>query len=458
MPEQPGCSVRRSSSRVDRTGVRLVFEWSLVDRNGSALRFLRPDYHRQYHDLNHVWRLNHPRCMATEAMHPTRPVLRSRISRTAEPDRVGRPRRHRTSSPASAAVIFISFVLFRCFAGPARIHATEPPPRSIAPYSVNYHQENDGPWLRYNDTTDRYYTHGISLSVTHQPDWAGRLAGTIPFAPPSGNLHSGIGYGVTHRIFTPDGLTEEGVITDDRPYAGYLHLTMALQRGNTRIMDHLQLDIGAFGPIVQAGRIQSEAHRAWGGRDPRGWHNQLKNEPTLQTWVSRSYRLGIALGRDRWGRVRVLSDATGAGPGLQLIPYGELGLGTVFRRIEAGTTVRLGFNLPARFGSPRMGRPHGAVGTVYPGVSLFGIVVAAGRVVGHNGLIEGNTFRDSHGIEATPLVMRLELGAGLAIGVGPWSLEATYLHIGMSPEFDSQTGSHRYGSAMVSLSRPYRHR
>jgi len=315
------------------------------------------------------------------------------------------------------------------------------PAQASRPVAVSYHQENDSPWLNQLDHTDRYYTHGIAASVTHRPRWSERLAARLPFG--RNVTRAGVGYVLAHEMYTPEDLGTDEINEDDRPYAGYAYLGVAHHRASQHSLDQLQLDIGLVGPITHAGEIQTRSHEMWGGRDPRGWHNQLGNEPTLQLWLRRVGRIG--LGGQR-------------GFGLQLLPSAELALGSVRRHLQLATLVRVGVNLPDDFGPPRLGASRNAVAEPRPGLGLFAFGGVGGRAVRHNKLISGNNTRTSHGRPVRRAVGTLQAGVGGALRVRSWSLEAVYSQTVVSEEFYGQNGRHRYGSAVFTISGPHRHR
>ena len=327
-------------------------------------------------------------------------------------------------------LLLASFLPFLLLPGPS-VAADEGEGREA--FSLGYHQENDGPWLNRINGTDRYYTHGIAISVTHRPEWGRDLAELVPFGGET--VRSGVGYLIAHEMYTPEDLEEDDLITDDHPAAGYAYLGVTHQRASSNTLDRLQFDIGAVGPITQAERIQTYAHENWGGRDPRGWRHQLENEPTLQLWLERKWRFGA-------GEVF----------GIQLLPELGLGFGTVVRQVRLGSTVRIGFNLPDDFGSAGFGSPREATAEPERGLGIFGFAGAAARAVAHNKLISGN---GEAGVTTETFVGDLSLGGGVVLRIGSWSAEAHYAHVVASPEFEGQIDPHRYGSATFAIGGPY---
>ena len=315
---------------------------------------------------------------------------------------------------------------------------TGEPTSASRPVAVSYHQENDSPWLNQIDQTDRYYTHGIAVSVTHRPQWGDRLSERLPFGRDAGR--SGVGYVLAHEMYTPDDLRADGVVENDRPYAGYAYFGVAHHRASQHALDQLQLDLGFVGPITQAGEIQTRSHEMWGGRNPRGWDNQLADEPTLQLWLRRVGR--FALGREH-------------GFGLQLLPSAELAVGSVRLHLELAAVLRVGMNLPADFGTSQLGSPRSPIAEPRAGPAVFVFGGARGRAVAHNMLISGNNIRSSHGRPISRAVGRVQAGLGATLRIRSWSLEAVYSQTVVSEQFQGQDGGHRYGSAVFSISGPH---
>ncbi|MFP4535172.1 MAG: lipid A deacylase LpxR family protein [Spirochaetaceae bacterium] len=305
-----------------------------------------------------------------------------------------------------------------------------------APFSLGYRQENDGPWVNPVNGTDRYYTHGVAMSVTHQPEWGRELAELLPFGRNS--TRSGVGYLFAHEMYTPENLSESEPIADDRPYAGYAYLGVAHYRAGPATLEHLRIDVGAVGPATQAEEIQTYAHENWGGREPRGWSNQLANRPTVQLSFERRWRLQAG------GRFAV-----------QLLPQLVAGLGTLRSEARLGSSLRLGFNLPVDFGPSRFGSPREATALPQPGLGIFGIAGAAGRAVGHDALFSGGESDTGPGRRVEHVVGELSVGGGAVLRVHSWSLEAHYAQVLVSPEFRGQEGRHRYGSAFFAIAGPH---
>jgi hypothetical protein len=237
-------------------------------------------------------------------------------------------------------------------------------------------------------------------------------------------------------MYTPANLTAAEPLPDDRPYAGYAYLGVAHYRFWRRTLDRLQLDVGAVGPITRAGEIQSFAHNNWGGADPRGWHNQIENEPTLQLEAERTWLL-----------------EAGAPFGMQLLPAVAMEIGSIVSQLRLGTTVRIGFNLPEDAGPPRFGSPREPTAEPERGLGIFGFAGVAGRGVAYNRLISGNRGVEGPGRRAETCIGELSFGGGVVLRLRSWSIEAHYAQVVVSPEFQAQERAHRYGSGFLAIGR-----
>ena len=84
-------------------------------------------------------------------------------------------------------------------------------------------------------------------------------------------------------MYTPQNLHTSALITNDRPYAGWLYGGVYLQRrddgggSSVPVEENFEVDFGTTGPAALADTIQTWFHRAYVPNDvPNGWHNQLR--------------------------------------------------------------------------------------------------------------------------------------------------------------------------------------
>lgn len=310
------------------------------------------------------------------------------------------------------------------------------------PFTLTAYWENDGGPLKQNNLTDRHYTNGLAVSLTHQPDWAHNLAPHMPFAEAFGEAQTGAGYIVGQSMFTPDDIEATAIIEDDRPYAAYLFTSVFWQRANDVTMDHLQFELGVVGPASQAGDLQVAIHELVDEDRPRGWKNQLGDEVTVQFHLRKKWRLNVL--DHQLLRIPLQ---------WQFIPQTGLALGTVHRHVDGGALLRVGGNLPDDFGPGRLADVGAATGTPNEGWGMYGFVRATGRLVDHNLFLEGNTFRDSaHTVNNERWGGEVQGGVSIQYHHGACHLEVIYSQTFISEEFAGQDGSNAYGGLSIALS------
>jgi lipid A 3-O-deacylase len=295
--------------------------------------------------------------------------------------------------------------------------------------------------------TDRHYMHGSRASCMSENQAGGTNARDIAnaFSFSVGGyslLDSGqdVRYSVAlgQTMFTPEDLTRTDLIADDRPYAGWLFGSVGLvlgprfeQRpGSTAFdrMESLQLTLGVVGPLSGADRTQKFVHSVIDGQKPRGWRNQLRNEPGFileyeQKWRTESWNLLP-------GSNLLQAD---------LMPSAGVALGNIHTYGSVAATFRFGNRLSNDFGPPRI-RPSVAGSEYYepgPGERLGAYLFfsVGGRAVARNIFLDGNSFRSSHSVEKKHFVGDLQFGAVVSL----WGAARVSLtHIIRSREFDEQ--------------------
>lgn len=298
----------------------------------------------------------------------------------------------------------------------------------------NFQWEND---LLARSHTDRHYTNGLRLSFLQREDgapaWLLRISRSLPWFPEGGRVRAAWALG--QNLYTPEDIEAEELVVDDRPYAAWLYASGGLVVENGRVLDITEISLGIVGPGAGGQTLQRWVHGTNKSPDPRGWQNQLPNEPALQlTW------------QRKWRQLA----AAGDGLGFDLMPHLGGGLGNVFVYGAAGATARVGLDLAADYGPPR-------IGPSLPGSELFlgGNRSTSGylflgveaRGVLHNLFLDGSTFHDSHSVERRPFV--LEAQAGLALRFR--KVRVAYTYVFRTEEFEGQDGADRFGALTLSL-------
>jgi hypothetical protein len=271
------------------------------------------------------------------------------------------------------------------------------------------------------DDEDRGYTNGLQFTLR-----SGNLQG---FAEPDclplpvraidrviEALHDGdlrqknVLFSVFHGVFTPADHTATTVIGNDRPYAAVLLLGAGYNaRRSDSTMHSTQLRLGMVGPSAKGEQLQNGLHKIIGVNEYRGWGNQLRDEPLLQLLHER-------LRRVRFG-------ATPFDLESDLIGHWGGSLGNFATYANAGAEWRFGRNLSTDFGTDplRADGENVARGDAPPQRLAWHAFVSFDlRVVAHDVTLDGNTWKDSHGVQKKRWVA--DLGYGVAVVHGSWKL------------------------------------
>lgn len=284
--------------------------------------------------------------------------------------------------------------------------------------------------------TDNNYTNGIRfawLSSEHgAPDWVQQASRTLLPLDSEGNKR--VSFSLGQSMFTPDNLRERALIRNDRPYGGWLYASFGLLSDTGETLDNLLITAGVVGSPSLARQTQRLVHRLIDSPRPNGWHNQLETEPGLIVTYERKWR--------SWQAPMLFGLETDA------MPHLGASLGNVFTDAIAGATLRVGEDLPADYGAPRI-RPSLPGSDFFIPTQTWGWYLFAGaeaRLVGRNIFLDGNTFRDSHSVDKEPLVGGLQ--AGITVTYGDTRL--TYTHVFLTREFEQQHRPAQFGALSLS--------
>jgi lipid A 3-O-deacylase len=290
-------------------------------------------------------------------------------------------------------------------------------------HSLNLNWENDA--IR---RSDRHYTQGSRISYWSAdqmaPNWARRASESVPawgFNPEALKF----GFELGHEIYTPENLDAAELVSDDRPYAGWLYGSASLQRrGRGRInfptMEEYRLDLGIIGSESQA----EETQKVWHGRDPSGWNHQLKTEAGFAFRYTRTYLIRARLG---------------SGWSIDYLPAFNASAGNVDTHFALESVLQFGCNVPNRFEVP------GEKSRTRFGIYGFGKV--GGRFVARNIFLDGNTWRSSHSVDKTAWVGDVEVGITLVLK----SVELTASNNYRTREFHGQDRADSFGSATLTF-------
>ncbi|MDX1529545.1 MAG: lipid A deacylase LpxR family protein, partial [Gammaproteobacteria bacterium] len=216
-------------------------------------------------------------------------------------------------------------------------------------WTFSVHFEND----LFADT-DRNYTSGVKFSWVSPdltrfrddrqlPEWIYPYVEALPFINEP-NRERNIVFSLGQSIYTPQDTERSDLITDDRPYAGWLYLGLGFHSKTESRLDTIEVQLGVVGELSLAKQTQILVHKARDIPTPNGWQHQLENEPGINLIYERNWRHELA-GGDR-------------GLGADIITHAGASLGNVYTYANLGFEIRAGWNLPEDFGTSTI-RPGG---------------------------------------------------------------------------------------------------
>lgn len=316
-------------------------------------------------------------------------------------------------------------------------------------WTLNLYFEND---LFAN--TDEGYTNGMRASWVSPdlhdyledpalPGWIRSINERLTFFHEARTgLQRNLAFSLGQTLFTPQDLTREDVIEDDRPYAGWLFVSMGYQTRNRNQLDTLEASFGIVGPAALGEELQNVMHDLRGFDRFEGWDNQLENEPGILFLWEHKRKLEYEYHENsRFG--------------FDLIGHAGIALGNVRTYLNAGAEFRVGWAIPDDFGTSAL-RPGGDNST--PAV-IWDPRIAAdrkwgfhfflsfdSRLVGRNIFLDGNTFRESHSVDKKLVVTDGAVGVSFIYG----GVKISYAQIYRSKEFTQQNSFNSYGSLAIS--------
>ena len=306
-------------------------------------------------------------------------------------------------------------------------------------YVISIQFENDF----FGGGSDRHFTHGTRLACLTPPiKWITDAADKLPWFSsekalnnPKDALKARASVSIGQNIYTPEDISDPELITDDRPYAGWLYLGFGLvaNQGSKRY-DKLELEIGMIGPYSFAEEVQTFWHSLFDLKVPEGWDNQLDSEPGAVLYYEQARR---------FGRKKLLF-----GLESDVIPHVGGSLGNVFTHVAAGFTLRLGSNLVDDFGPPRIrpSLPGGGYFRLNKSFNFYIFSGVEGRAVLRNIFLDGNTFSNSHSVDKMLFVGDLQVGLAVQLN----RFRFTYTQIYRTKEFEGQDRSDVFGSLSLS--------
>ena len=299
----------------------------------------------------------------------------------------------------------------------------------------------------FTDNSDDGYTNGMGYAWgrvgfdefddSNTPGWIQWLSEDL-YISTMPDKRRAISYQVFQTITNPTDSDIKDLQPDDYPYAGTLTWKVTQYAIDDEVTDTVSLLLGAVGPVSGAEPTQKLVHELTDSVDPKGWDNQLNNEPLFQLGAGRKWRL--------------LDGNITGGTDYDVITAVEGTVGNYSSNADVGVTFRFGTDLlqtypvasllPAREVNPLTGT---AVGSYYVFVSVMG------RYQANSIIIDGNSsaFDDDNNSDITLEHGQNFVSAGFAVSFKSWSLLLSAVSASKDVEEDDDD-RYSFGSLSVS--------
>jgi hypothetical protein len=255
--------------------------------------------------------------------------------------------------------------------------------------------------------SDNQFSNGISLQWHGAPNRRWEDVGGTPafgkgvakwFLPTKRNdLYFREGWAIGQSLQTPDDTEREDLIVDDVPYAAALMAQNAWIAFDDRRLYGFGWLFGIGGPAAMGEEVQKAFHNLIGSTEPKGWDNQLENEPLLNVYFVHQRKLA----RGRHGDI-----AAGV----------QAQAGNLQTAVDVMLVTRFGWHVPRGFGytPDPIGSTLSYDAHLPPSEktdwTFYGSLTARGVALGRVWFYDGNTFKDSHSIDHNTFVGSLIFG------------------------------------------------
>ena len=282
---------------------------------------------------------------------------------------------------------------------------------------------------------DRDYTNGIRVAMVsseeRMPVLIQKIAHILPLAN-DGQKRIGIAAG--QSMFAPEDISRTTPLASDHPYAGWLYGSVGMVSDTGTTLDNVMLTLGVVGPMSYAEQSQKFVHHVIDSPQPQGWDSQLRNE------------LGVVLTYER--KWRGLYELSPFGVGIDVTPHVGVNVGNVNTDASAGATFRVGYDLPADYGPPRIRPSLPGSDFFIPTKELGGYLftTVGEQAVVRNIFLDGNTFRDDPHVNKETWVGSVQVGAAMTYGL----TRLSYTQVFMTKEYATQEHASEFGVITLS--------
>lgn len=233
------------------------------------------------------------------------------------------------------------------------------------------------------------------------PDFIRRWGTSIPTLGAGQRVYR-VSAGLGQITQTPVDLKRRDLIEEDVPYAGALLASLSWYGFSNDAFAGFEFVTGVVGPASGVGSVQKASHQLLGITEPRGWDNELRNEPIVNFNYLRKRKLA---------NFHHASDRSS-----DITLGGRICLGNLITQAGASVEMRYGRNMPGGFVdvpdpigydmtyNAALAPPNPAAASFYGSVVLRAVGVA------RDIFLDGNTFRHSHSVEKKTFVGSAILG------------------------------------------------
>ena len=247
--------------------------------------------------------------------------------------------------------------------------------------------------------------------------------------------------GIRQFFYTPDDILLGNTIRPyERDYCGVAEGFYQMWKKETVLGEPeyvmYELDFGVMGPLALGAQTQSYAHRIIPGNvQPRGWDNQMPNEPIINAYMERHHNFVVMGDRSKWS---IVTDGVYGGS-----------LGTTWVNTFAGAEIKMGWNIPD-FVSDNTFTMKSVNGELEENSNFYAYLKFEAKEYAQafNSTLGPSLFQDHpYGRTLTP--MFTENSEGLVVGYGNFSL--CYLLTKRSAEFYGQAKPMDYGTLLINF-------
>lgn len=313
---------------------------------------------------------------------------------------------------------FYIFIIFLCFLN--ILYAKE---KDFFIQNVIFTYENDSIYGK-----DRYYTNGLQmffLTKNFNKNKENKVFSKI-FNIKKNSFYN-YSFGIGQKIYTPNDIKVEELITNDRPYAGYLYLFLNKNIYHDNKIDTIGFSIGTTGPNSYGKIVQTKIHNLIGSPEPMGWDYQLSNELLIMT---------------SWLRTIDIHKTKDYTNDWKIIPKFSINLGTPFTKSDILLEFRYGWNLDNDFTENKitvlpLGITKNEKKLHFNDLSYYLFTQINGSIVLYNTFLDGNINGYRPNIKKN--LLTYEINCGLSIR---WKqIYLKYSNIYTSKEFKEQQGN-----------------